>query len=88
MLTERKEVTREKIIYALGRIVPYFVWWISTSVYISSADKDRLTKQLNSIKDELLDAHQRSKGVNPERPEARRQREKREAEQRKRLQNL
>ena len=61
----RRFPTRAKIIYGYGRLLPYLKWYINTSPFISSDDKDSLRKQLEQVYEDLLDVEQRAAGRIP-----------------------
>lgn len=86
MITEtKKAVTRQKIVYGMGRMARYVAYYIRSSQYLSSKEKERLLKQLQELVSALGDANARARGLNPPLPgEVTKQ--KREAERRRRAQ--
>lgn len=86
MLSEtKKAVTRAKALYGFFRIVKYARWWISSSVFLSSKEKEKMLRQVDELVNGLYDANQRSKGINPELPSVVKQEQKRKKERQKRV---
>lgn len=89
MLSEtKKAVTRAKALYGFFRIVKYAEWYIRSSAYLGSPEKEKLLKSLDGVVKALVDEQQRAKGMNPELPSEKKAREKKQKETRERLQNL
>ena len=64
-MSNTKPPSRAKVVWGFGRMVRWVEWYISSSRYISSSDKDRLIKQMKHIVSELMDAHRREQGQIP-----------------------
>jgi hypothetical protein len=64
-MSNTKPPSRAKVVWGFGRMVRWVEWYISSSRYISSSDKDRLIKQVKRIVSELMDAHRREQGQIP-----------------------
>lgn len=86
MITEtKKAVTRQKIVYGMGRMARYVGYYIRTSQHLSSKEKERLLRQLQDLVTALGDANARARGVTPPLP-SEVAKTKREAERRRRAQ--
>lgn len=64
-MSNTKRPSRAKVVWGFGRMVRWVEWYISSSRYISSEDKDGLVKQLKRLVSELMDAHRREQGQIP-----------------------
>lgn len=71
---------RDKVVDALQRIVPWFLWWVRSSAHLSGAERDRLEKVLLGFRDDVLEAHTREHGRIPLSPGREKERQKQVAQ--------
>lgn len=65
--------TRQKIVWGFGQLLRYVKWYITTSPFLQTGQKDDLIRSLTTIHQQLEDAEQRSRGEIPPTPAAQKQ---------------
>lgn len=64
-MNEHRAPSRGKIIVGFERLMRYVRWYINTSRFIPTEDKDALVKKADDVLQTLLDAERRAQGIVP-----------------------